>query len=106
MNDRTLFDPDDAEDRSIQARFERFHRDHPGVYDLFRQFAGEMKRAGHEHYSADAILHRIRWHHDVNPSRHGGFKINDHFVSRYARLLMASDPEFRGFFELRELKTA
>ncbi len=103
---RTLPLFNESEDRSIQARFEAFHRAHPEVYDLFCRFANEMLIAGHGRYSARAIVHQIRWHHDVNPERHSGFKINDHFSSRYARLLVDSNPRFDGFFELRELKTA
>ena len=101
-----MFPPSLFVDRSIQGRFEAFHKAHPHVFELFRRFANEMQQVGHAHYSADAIIHRIRWEHDENPERDGTFKINDHFSSRYARLLMDSDPRFDGFFELRELKTA
>lgn len=94
----------DGARRSIQARFEEFHEAHPEVYWLFRHFAQEVRLAGHRRYSADAILHRIRWEYDVNRHRDGGFKINDHFSSRYARLLMADDPSFEGFFATRELR--
>jgi hypothetical protein len=89
---------------SIQAAFETFDRDHPEVYRLFVQLANQMRDAGRKRYSADAILHRIRWHFDVNTHRRGGFKINDHFSSRYARKLIAQDPTFDGFFTLKELK--
>ncbi len=34
------------------------------------------------------------------------FKINDHYLSRYARKLMEEHPELDGLFELRELKAA
>jgi len=91
--------------RTIQERFDVFHKQHPEVYDLFLAFAQDVMAVGHEHYSADAILHRIRWHYDVNTNRDEGFKINDHFTSRYARLLMKLDHRFEGFFELRQLKS-
>src|SRR4051812_12291868 len=90
--------------RNIQARFDEFGQEHPEVYALFRQFAQEVRLAGHRKFSADAILHRIRWEYDVNRRRDGGFKINDHFSSRYARRLMTDDRSFVGFFETRELK--
>jgi hypothetical protein len=59
--------------------------------------------SGHRHYSADAVLHVVRFHRDVNRERDGGRKINDHFTSRYARKLMAEDARFAGFFETRAL---
>jgi hypothetical protein len=33
------------------------------------------------------------------------FKLNNDFTSRYARLLMQSEPELDGFFEVRELRS-
>lgn len=88
---------------SIQQRFDEFDTAHPEVFDLFKQFAAELRRAGRTHYSADSILHRIRWHCDVNQQRDETWKINDHFSSRYARKLIAEDESFQGFFELRNL---
>lgn len=94
--------------RTIQERFEIFHKAHPEVYALFKRFANELVDAGHRRGSARAIIHRVRWHTSVNPEHDfEGFKINDHFSSRYARKLIAERPEFWGpFFELRTLRTA
>lgn len=88
-------------DRSIQEQFESFDLAHPEVYELFVAFAKAV-RSRRSRYSADAILHRIRWEvalgHLTTP------KINNNFASRYARKLMSEDPSFSGFFELRVLK--
>ncbi len=91
---------------TIDARFREFDRAHPDVWRLFRQFALELLQAGREHYSADAILHRIRWHFATSGKCHDGFKMNNNFSSRYARKLAAEDERFRGFFEFRRLKSA
>jgi hypothetical protein len=100
----TLFDP--RSDESIDARFVEFDAAHPEVYDLFKRFALELLGRGRERYSADAILHRIRWHYAVNPGKEfDGFKINDHFSSRYARKLAAEDVRFAEFFEFRVLRS-
>ena len=95
---------------SIQDRFEIFHAANPHIYVLFRRFVREARIAGFNKYSARAIIHRIRWHLDVeitptDDAETHPFKINDHFSSRYARLMVALNPSFEGFFELRELKT-
>jgi hypothetical protein len=35
-----------------------------------------------------------------------GFKLNDHFTSRYARLLMQREPDLYGLFETRAVRAA
>lgn len=99
----TLFDtPMDT----IQANFEEFHNANPGVFELFHRFAMQVKNSGRTRYSADAILHRIRWHMDIDTNAADDFKINNNWSSRYARKLMKEHPTvFGGFFEVRELKT-
>ena len=89
---------------SIDERFREFDREHPEVFRLFREYAEQIRWRGFERYSADAILHRIRWWHHVDRCNRE-FKINDHFSSRYARLLMMVDGSFAGFFETRELRS-
>ena len=93
---RTLFDKD------IDVRFREYDEAHPEVWALFVLFCERLRGLGFKHYSADAVLHQIRWHHHVEYAR-TDFKINDHFSSRYARKLMAERPEFAGFFELRRI---
>lgn len=90
---------------TIQQRFEAHDRAHPEVYRLFRRFALELLATGRRHYSADAILQRVRWECAISTTA-GDFKVNDHFSSRYARKLIAEDRRFDGFFELRELRAA
>ncbi len=78
-------------DDTIQARFEAFCRAHPDVVSRFRQIALELRAAGHERYSADGILHVIRWHYATST---GGEtpKINNIFASRLARQLIEAEP--------------
>lgn len=98
--EETLFDA--ARDR-IDVEFRAFDRQRPEVFRLFREYAESIRSQGWPRYSSDAILHRIRWHHQVEKGERD-FKLNDHYTSRYARLLMEIDPSFRGFFELRRLR--
>ncbi len=91
----------------IQDAFEAFHAENPHIFTLFCRYAEQARDAGHRRYSADALLHRLRWHLSVEivaTQGDGGFKLNDHFTSRYARKLMQEDARFAGFFELRTLK--
>lgn len=88
---------------TIDARFADFHAAHPEVFEMFTQYARNLREAGWTRYSADALLHRIRWHRHVDKGDRD-FALNDHFSSRYARLLIQADPTFAGFFELRRVK--
>lgn len=88
------------EQEAMRQRFEAFDRDHPEVYELFRRFALEARFAGHEHFSADAICHRIRWETSV-VTRGEAFKINNNYTAFFARKLMAEDRRFAEFFRVR-----
>lgn len=93
--------------KTIQERFEKFHRSHPEVYGLFCRFCDELIRAGRVRNSADNVLHRIRWESAVNEDREfDGYKINNDFTSRYARLWMTEHLKHNHFFALRELRAA
>ena len=94
------------EDRSIQQRFNEFHRDNPRVYALIVMYARQVKAAGRQHYSMDCIFHRVRWHVHIETRSDDDFKLNDHYTSRYARMVMENEPDLADFFELRLLKSA
>lgn len=79
-----------------------FDADQPGVYALYAELAEKVRAAGFTRYSSDALLHRIRWHHQVERGDRD-FKCNDHWTAYLARRLMREHPDFAGFFELRRL---
>lgn len=82
--------------------FAAFHRQNPRVWDLFKSFTKQAIASGRPHYSADAVLHRIRWYTTVETAG-PVFKINDHYSSLYARLFHLAYPERGRFFEIRKL---
>ncbi|MCK1668654.1 hypothetical protein [Bradyrhizobium sp. 153] len=69
----------------------------------FCELALKVKRRGFEHYSADAILHRIRWHFQIEREDRE-FKCNNNWTSTLARWAMETHPELNGFFETRNRK--
>lgn len=75
----------------------------PEVCVLFEQLALRVAAAGHKRFSSDAILHRIRWEHQVERGNRD-FKCNDHWTAPLARWFLARHPEMAGFFSLRKLK--
>jgi hypothetical protein len=90
----------------LNEQFWMFHKKNPHVFAEFERYAVMMKGRGFRQYSARTILHLIRWHSDMTTSDpdNQGFKINNNHSPRYALLLEAKRPEFRGFFNNRGIK--
>jgi hypothetical protein len=91
-------------DLSIDERFAIFHAANPAVYAAFRRHAETLLNAGRKRYSADGILHRVRWDMDIQTTG-DTYKLNDHYSSRYARKMAAEDRRFAEFFEFRTLRS-
>lgn len=90
-------------DETIERRFQRYHMDNPHVYELFLKFAKTVKQKGFVKYSSKSIMERLRWH--LNFETTGDtFKLNNNYTAYYARMVIENNPEFEGFFELRERK--
>tara|TARA_R110002020_G_scaffold145908_4_gene320212 strand:- start:7636 stop:7962 length:327 start_codon:yes stop_codon:yes gene_type:complete len=85
--------------------FEEYHRTHPQVYRGLRDLALEVRRAGRQRIGMKLLIERLRWDHMLTGCEEDEWKVNNNHASRYARLLMESEPELAGLFELRELRT-
>lgn len=70
------------------------------VCDKFIDLAREAKATGLRHFSADAILHRIRWHFVID-QRRGNWKCNNNWTATLGRWAMAEHRDLAGFFETR-----
>jgi hypothetical protein len=90
---------------SIDARFAKFHNDNPQIYSLLRRFSLSAKNAGMHNYGMKAIFERVRWHVDVETKTRDGFRLSNDYTSRYARLLEREEPQLRGFFNMRPLRS-
>lgn len=94
-------EPASTRDAQIYARFKVFHQDNPHVFEHFCRFAFEVINAGKKRYSADAILHQIRWHVDIE-TRGDLVKINNDFARCFGDLFCASYPAHSDLFERRK----
>jgi hypothetical protein len=85
-----------------QVKFEKYHSANPEIWQQFKNATFTLIRVGRKHFSADAILHSIRF----NTAIRGGkdFKINNNYSSMYSRMFSANFPEHKEFFEQRILK--
>ena len=91
----------------IVERFTVFHRENPQIWQLFKKFALQAAES-RTHYSARTIIHRVRWHVDVDTVDTDGLgvKINNDFSPYYARMFELAYPQYAGLFERRKLKSA
>jgi hypothetical protein len=72
----------------------------PEVVALFEKITFGLIEKGFTHYSADAILHRIRWHFRVDMGMRD-FKCNNNWTAKLSRWFMESHPSYNEFFEIR-----
>ena len=86
---------------TIADRFSEYDNNNPHVWELFKRFTREAYHAGHNRFSAQSVIERIRWKTSVE-TRGGEFKINNDFAAFYARKYHEAFPQLDGFFQTRE----
>ena len=87
-----------------KENFEEFHKNNPRIYILFIKFTNMVIERKRKYYSAKAIFHRIRWETMMSSTTHqllGDFKIDDGWISHYARKFMDDFPQHSGFFKTK-----
>jgi hypothetical protein len=88
----------------IQRAFAQFHRDNPQVYEKLVFLAYKVRATGREKYGVGSLFERLRWHYHIEMNkRDDEFKLNNNFRSRYARMIMQTEPDLVDFFNLRVL---
>ena len=90
--------------KTIAARFEKFHKENPRVYMLFKVFALQLLQRGHTRIGAKMVMERVRWEFETGSKDTRGYKINNDFIAHYARLFVREFPEHEECFEFRILK--
>src|SRR5262245_26204447 len=74
------------------------------VLTKFEELTFQVIDRGFDRYSSDAILHRVRWHEQVERGNRE-FRCNNNWTAGLARWFMEKYPEHAGFFELRVRKS-
>jgi hypothetical protein len=85
---------------SLSERFAKFDAAHPDVWQSFVSVTRDLIAAGKTRYSADAILHVVRWHRATSTAGQE-FKINNNFSACYARKWADTHKDAAGFFATR-----
>ena len=103
----TLFDlmplEDVDEKLSLEERFELFHARNPQVYETLRDLALDLVDRGKTKIGIAMIYEVLRWQHAMRTKDDNGYKLNNDFRSRYARLIMDNEPRLAGVFETRRI---
>ena len=91
----------------IDREFVAFHKANPIIFDKIVNYTHQLKLAGRKHYGIAAIIERVRWDYAIDVRYdEKGFKINNNFRSRYARLIEQKFPELKGFFRTRHIESS
>lgn len=88
-----------------QRKFRYFIEKNPKVWSLFEEFTFDRINKGYSKYSADSILHRIRWETPAKTNGNDDYKINNNISSYMARRFIRIHPKYSNFFELRRQTT-
>ncbi len=90
---------------NLDIQYLRFHKDNPEVYRKLVALARDLKARGHETVGIGMLFEVIRWQTAMQTTdMNSEFKLNNSYRSRYARAIMALEPDLDGIFNLRELK--
>jgi len=88
---------------SMKERWWQFHQSNPGVYEAFESYAFEAIRAGKTKLSHWLIINRMRWDNELKTDGEE-FKLPNEFIAYYARLFMFYNENYRGFFDIKQLR--
>lgn len=95
----------EATGKSIDDAFTIFHNKNPRVYEVFLEQCLRAVSLKRTKISAKQIIGYVRWHVSMTTETTDGFKINDAFTSRYARLFADKYPQYKDLFNYRELRS-
>lgn len=101
-----LVEPDYEPQQTISERFEEFHRLNGWVYTALETLAADWLAHGHRKVGVKALFEVIRWQFGRTTTGDQGFRMNNDFTSRYARLLIERNPEWENAIETRSLRAA
>jgi len=96
----------DASGPRIESAFREFHKQNPSVYVMLLEYAKQAKRRGAKHMGIAMLWERLRWYVVVESNDSASpYKLNNNYRAHYARLLEESEPDLRGFFTTRRLRS-
>ncbi len=93
-------------DKTIDARFAEFHASNPQVYFTLVSLARQAKAVGKTRIGMKALWETMRWNLWLSTTHADEPKFDNSLTSRYARLIVANEPDIAPMIELRRLRAA
>lgn len=90
-------------DVSLEDKFNQYHRNNKGVYELYKKFAFQLINSGAKKIGSKMIIERIRWETKIK-TKGGVYKINNNHTAFYARLFERDFPQHSEIFFTRRLR--
>jgi hypothetical protein len=81
-----------------KENFEIYDAENPAVWNMFKTFSLQVARK-QKYFSAKCVFHRIRW--ETTIGNKGDFKIDDGWISHYARKFAREYPKYEDLFKFR-----
>jgi hypothetical protein len=88
---------------ALAQEFSEFDEKHPDIWEAFVAITKDFLARGQRRYSADGILHIIRWQRRTSTEKLS-LKINNNHAAFYARKWREHFPDADNFFALRTSK--
>ena len=85
--------------------FKKVHEKKPQIYEEFKKATFKLIKAGVPRYSADGIMHVVRFLTVQTMHPDSNFKISNNTITFYARLFVRDFPQHKDFFRYRVLKS-
>jgi len=99
-------DLDFGGDTEFNRKFWEFHQANPQIYAHLVELLRDALRRGAKHVGIRMFWEVLRWRIAIRTiDLNSEFKLNDHYHSRYARLISEQEPDLNGLLELRRLRT-
>lgn len=92
---------DDERAQVLWEAWKDYHKTNPEIWEWFVQLAFRKIKQNFSEWSADAIMHVVRFEIDVHPVTSDEYKICNNHIAFYARLFAQEYPEHSKFFRYR-----
>lgn len=93
---------EELQDDSIPARFERFHRANPQVYDNLVALARQFRDKRRDGKIGIAMLYEVlRWNYYMTVESEDEYKLSNDFRACYSRLIMERESDLDGIFNIK-----
>jgi hypothetical protein len=88
--------------KTIQEKFEEFHKNNPHIYNEIVRLARQWKKAGKKRLGIKMIFEVLRWNTAI-ATQSQDFKLSNNYTSRYTRLIEAQESDLVNVFRTRPL---